>query len=282
MIAESLRKGRNRVVDILALFGPTDLRYDGSFGDGTIFELDATGRETILHNSAGSSDGAAPYAGNNLQRARNQLCAQNNVTALRSIMGTCRGGCIVWSRAEECQRRSHITPGTNSSRLGKTGRTQFAHANFLLKTKAVGGCSLRSTTSGCCDHLRGSPREWPSLTAVGIQRFPLGMRVRFMRPPLQAPGPQVGHICAGMRGKTGHQQPAKALENQHRVRLIHAWQSRGRGFEPLQVHHNDHDIMDFQRSRLLLGYQLSKTVSKVPTIDWYRSKSSKPKGAACF
>jgi hypothetical protein len=27
------------------------------------------------------------------------------------------------------------------------------------------------------------------------------------------------HICAGMRGKTGHQQPAKALKNQHRVQL---------------------------------------------------------------
>jgi hypothetical protein len=29
----------------------------------------------------------------------------------------------------------------------------------------------------------------------------------------------VGHICVGIRGKTGHQQPAKALKNQHLVPL---------------------------------------------------------------
>jgi hypothetical protein len=28
---------------------------------------------------------------------------------------------------------------------------------------------------------------------------------------LKTSGPQLGHICAGMRGKRGHQQPAKGL-----------------------------------------------------------------------
>ncbi len=41
----------------------------------------------------------------------------------------------------------------------------------------------------------------------------------------QISGPQLGHICVGMRGKTGHQQPAKGLWNQHRVQLLHTWQS---------------------------------------------------------
>ena len=38
-------------------------------------------------------------------------------------------------------------------------------------------------------------------------------------PPSPSSGPHLGHICAGIRGKTGHHQPAKALKNQYRVQL---------------------------------------------------------------
>lgn len=43
------------------LFGTT---YEGgAFGDGTVFKLDTTGKETPLYSFAGSPDGAHPYAG---------------------------------------------------------------------------------------------------------------------------------------------------------------------------------------------------------------------------
>jgi uncharacterized repeat protein (TIGR03803 family) len=37
--------------------------YGGTFNNGTVFELDPAGRETILHNFAGGSDGANPFGG---------------------------------------------------------------------------------------------------------------------------------------------------------------------------------------------------------------------------
>jgi uncharacterized repeat protein (TIGR03803 family) len=43
------------------LYGTTLL--GGAFNQGTVFEVDANGRETILYSFAGSPDGARPYAG---------------------------------------------------------------------------------------------------------------------------------------------------------------------------------------------------------------------------
>ncbi len=43
-------------------FYGTTLR-GGVYGAGTVFELDTTGKETVLHNFTGGSDGASPYAG---------------------------------------------------------------------------------------------------------------------------------------------------------------------------------------------------------------------------
>jgi uncharacterized repeat protein (TIGR03803 family) len=43
------------------LYGTT--AYGGSSGYGTVFEVDAAGNETIVHNFAGGSDGANPNAG---------------------------------------------------------------------------------------------------------------------------------------------------------------------------------------------------------------------------
>jgi uncharacterized repeat protein (TIGR03803 family) len=35
----------------------------GAYGAGTVFELDTTGKETVLYSFTGGSDGASPYAG---------------------------------------------------------------------------------------------------------------------------------------------------------------------------------------------------------------------------
>jgi uncharacterized repeat protein (TIGR03803 family) len=35
----------------------------GSYNNGTVFEVSASGKETVLHNFAGSPDGAEPYGG---------------------------------------------------------------------------------------------------------------------------------------------------------------------------------------------------------------------------
>ncbi len=43
------------------LYGTTS--SGGTYGYGTVFKLDATGNETVLHSFAGPTDGAVPYAG---------------------------------------------------------------------------------------------------------------------------------------------------------------------------------------------------------------------------
>jgi uncharacterized repeat protein (TIGR03803 family) len=37
--------------------------YGGTFGNGTVFKLDTTGTETVLHSFAGGADGSGPQAG---------------------------------------------------------------------------------------------------------------------------------------------------------------------------------------------------------------------------
>jgi uncharacterized repeat protein (TIGR03803 family) len=43
------------------LYGTT--AYGGTFNLGTVFKLDKTGKETVLHNFTGGADGALPVAG---------------------------------------------------------------------------------------------------------------------------------------------------------------------------------------------------------------------------
>ena len=43
------------------LYGTTF--HGGAFGNGTVFKLDATGTETVLHSFAGGADGSGPYSG---------------------------------------------------------------------------------------------------------------------------------------------------------------------------------------------------------------------------
>ena len=59
-----------------------------------------------------------------------------------------------------------------------------------------------------------------SLSILGLcSDFYVSKRVPTTCRRHRSSGPHLGHICAGTRGKTGHQQPAKALKNQHRVQL---------------------------------------------------------------
>ncbi len=43
------------------LYGTT--YYSGAYGNGTVFKVDTTGRETVLYSFANNPDGANPYAG---------------------------------------------------------------------------------------------------------------------------------------------------------------------------------------------------------------------------
>jgi uncharacterized repeat protein (TIGR03803 family) len=43
------------------LYGTT--YFGGAYNDGTIFKLDSTGKETVVHNFTGNKDGALPWAG---------------------------------------------------------------------------------------------------------------------------------------------------------------------------------------------------------------------------
>jgi uncharacterized repeat protein (TIGR03803 family) len=43
------------------LYGTT--LYGGTFDKGTVYELDPTGKETILHSFTGGSDGGNPFGG---------------------------------------------------------------------------------------------------------------------------------------------------------------------------------------------------------------------------
>ena len=46
--------------------------YQGQcYGDGTVFKVDASGKETVLHRFTGSPDGAAPFAGVVIDKAGN-------------------------------------------------------------------------------------------------------------------------------------------------------------------------------------------------------------------
>jgi uncharacterized repeat protein (TIGR03803 family) len=49
------------------LYGTTYV--GGAYNDGTVFKLDSTGKETVVHNFAGTKDGALPWAGLTLDAA---------------------------------------------------------------------------------------------------------------------------------------------------------------------------------------------------------------------
>jgi len=49
------------------LYGTT--HFGGAYDEGIVFELDTSGRETVLHNFTGGADGGAPWAGLTVDRA---------------------------------------------------------------------------------------------------------------------------------------------------------------------------------------------------------------------
>jgi len=51
------------------LYGTT--AFGGAFSQGTVFKLDITGKETVLHNFSGGVDGAYPFAGVVMDKAGN-------------------------------------------------------------------------------------------------------------------------------------------------------------------------------------------------------------------
>jgi uncharacterized repeat protein (TIGR03803 family) len=67
------------------LFGTTV--YGGSNGHGTVFELDTTGKETLLYTFTGGSDGGQPIAGLLIDAA-------GNLYGTTSLGGTFNGGTV--------------------------------------------------------------------------------------------------------------------------------------------------------------------------------------------
>jgi uncharacterized repeat protein (TIGR03803 family) len=51
------------------LYGTTLI--GGSSGSGTVFKVDTTGKETVLHSFTNAPDGASPYAGLVMDKAGN-------------------------------------------------------------------------------------------------------------------------------------------------------------------------------------------------------------------
>ncbi len=89
------------------LYGTTE--YGGTSGYGTVFKLDASGNETVLHSFTGSPDGQDPYAALIMDKAGNlygatyrggasgygtvfKLDTSGNETVLHSFTNSADGG----------------------------------------------------------------------------------------------------------------------------------------------------------------------------------------------
>jgi uncharacterized repeat protein (TIGR03803 family) len=78
--------------------GETSCSFQGSLGCGTVFTLDLTGKESVLHSFIGGTDGADPIAGL-LRDSVGNLYGTTTMVAARLAPASDVGRCSRWIRA---------------------------------------------------------------------------------------------------------------------------------------------------------------------------------------
>jgi uncharacterized repeat protein (TIGR03803 family) len=111
----------------------------GAFGDGVVFQLDTSGKLTLLHNFTGGADGANPYAGL-LRGASGKLYGTTSSGGSRSC-GPSAAGCGVVFKIDTTGKETvlHSFDGTDGS-YPSGGLWRDAAGN-LYGTTQVGGTS---------------------------------------------------------------------------------------------------------------------------------------------
>jgi uncharacterized repeat protein (TIGR03803 family) len=107
------------------------------FGCGVVFKVDTTGRETILHNFEGDSDGVQPFGNLVLDAAGNLY----GTTYIGGTSANCLGGCGVIFKVDATGQESvlHSFDGTDGG--SSTGGLVRDSAGNLLGTTTGGGAS---------------------------------------------------------------------------------------------------------------------------------------------
>jgi uncharacterized repeat protein (TIGR03803 family) len=121
------------------LFGTTV--NGGSYGNGTVFEVSASGKETVLHNFAGSPDGAYPYGGFLVRDAKGNLYGA-------TYWGGAYGGGTVFAlskKGTETVLYSFGPAGSYADGQSSYGVTRDAQGNFYGATTFGGAYSPYGT-----------------------------------------------------------------------------------------------------------------------------------------
>jgi uncharacterized repeat protein (TIGR03803 family) len=115
------------------LYGTT--LYGGASDNGTVFELDKTGKETVLYSFTGGSDGASPWAGLVLDAAGNLYG-----TAQGGGSSDCNGGCGVLFEVDRSGKETVLYEFTNGDDgAGPVASLIWDKAGNLYGTAEGGG-----------------------------------------------------------------------------------------------------------------------------------------------
>jgi uncharacterized repeat protein (TIGR03803 family) len=133
--------------------------YGGAYGWGTVFKIDPTGKETILHSFAGlaSEDGASPEFGSLIRDAAGNLYG-TTATGGSSACKISEGGCGTVFKIDETGTESVLYRFTGASDGGAPEGTLVADAmGNLYGTTYMGGIEPCDGAYGCGVIFRLSP-----------------------------------------------------------------------------------------------------------------------------
>ena len=161
------------------LYGTTyeggDLACGPPYGCGTVFKLDTTGKETVLHSFTGPPDGAEPGAGLVLD-------AQGNLYGTTSRGGTYYGQGTVFmvdTTGTETVLHSFSFGTGDDGAYPQAGLARMSHRGEGSGRKAARSAGGASSTSG--NHRTGLPRRACSPSSPRVYRF--FVRARHTTPP---------------------------------------------------------------------------------------------------
>jgi uncharacterized repeat protein (TIGR03803 family) len=155
------------------LYGTTP--FGGEFGYGTVFEVTATGTETVRYNFTGGSDGGYPYGG----VARDSA---GNIYGTASVGGAYAGGVFFKLTPGGTESVLHSFSGSPSDGASPQSNLTRDSSGNIYGTTVFGGASgfgtvFQVTVSGLESLLysfEGDPNDGAFPTGGGLLRDPFG------------------------------------------------------------------------------------------------------------